>query len=45
MLSFSTWWPTPGIVPDQRLAPEFVWLWLALLAVVRLRGALSRRAR
>ncbi len=44
MLSFSTWWPTPGIVPDRRLAPEFVWLWLTLLAVVRLRGALSRRA-
>lgn len=43
MLSFSTWWPTPGIVPDRRLAPEFVWLWLLLLAAVRLRGALSCR--
>jgi hypothetical protein len=42
MLSFSTWWPTPGIVPDKRLAPEFVWLWLALLAAVGLRGRLSR---
>lgn len=31
-------------MPDRRLAPEFVWLWLTLLAVVRLRGALSRRA-
>lgn len=44
LLSFSTWWPTPGIVPDHRLAPEFVWLWIALLAIVRLRGALSVRA-
>ena len=42
MLSFSTWWPTPGIVPDARLAPEFVWLWLALLAVVARRGRLPR---
>lgn len=42
MLSFSTWWPTPGVVPDARLAPEFVWLWLALLAAVAWRGALSR---
>lgn len=44
LLSFSTWWPTPGIVPDRRLAPEFVWLWLALLALVRLRGEPSPRA-
>jgi hypothetical protein len=44
MLSFSTWWPTPGIVPDHRLAPEFVWLWLALLALVGWRGTLSPRA-
>jgi hypothetical protein len=44
MLSFSTWWPTPGIVPDARLAPEFVWLWLVLLALVAWRGHLSRTA-
>ena len=43
MLSFSTWWPTPGIVPDRRLAPEFVGLWLVLLAAVAWRGALSSR--
>jgi hypothetical protein len=42
MLSFSTWWPTPGIVPEARLAPEFVWLWLALLAVVAWAKRLSR---
>jgi len=42
MLSFSTWWPTPGIVPDHRLAPEFVWLWLAVLVVVAWRGRLAR---
>ena len=44
MLSFKEWWPTPGVLPDHRLAPEFVWLWLALLAAVGLGGALSRRA-
>ena len=43
MLSFTTWWPTPGILPDERLAPEFVWLWLVLLGALRLRGTLSRR--
>ena len=44
MLSFSTWWPTPAIVPDHRLAPEFVWLWLALLALVGVFGRLPRAA-
>ncbi len=44
MLSFSTWWPTPGIVPDNRLAPEFVGLWLVLLAAVAWRGNLSPRS-
>ncbi|MBK6453453.1 MAG: sulfatase-like hydrolase/transferase [Proteobacteria bacterium] len=43
-LSFRNWWPTPGILPDARLAPGFVWLWLLLLLVVAWRGALSRRA-
>ena len=43
MLSFSTWWPTPGIVPDKRLAPEFVGLWLVLLGLVAWRGNLSSR--
>lgn len=37
-LSFSTWWPTPGIVLDRRLAPEFVGLWLVVLALVAWRG-------
>jgi hypothetical protein len=41
MLSFRDWWPTPGILPDHRLAPEFVWLWLALLAIVAWRGRLT----
>jgi hypothetical protein len=41
MLSFRDWWPTPGILPDHRLAPEFVWLWLALLATVAWRGRLA----
>jgi hypothetical protein len=43
-LSFRNWWPTPGILPDARLAPGFVWLWLLLLLVVAWRGELSRRA-
>jgi len=44
MLSFRNWWPTPGILPDARLAPGFVWLWLLLLLAVAWRGALPRRA-
>jgi hypothetical protein len=44
MLSFSTWWPTPGVVLDRRLAPEFVWTWVLLLAWVAWRGGLSGRA-
>ena len=44
MLSFRDWWPTPGVLPDHRLAPEFVWLWLVLLALVAWRGSLSARA-
>jgi hypothetical protein len=43
-LSFSTWWPTPGVVLDHRIAPEFVWLWLLLLGWVGWRGALGPRA-
>lgn len=43
-LSFSTWWPTPGIVLDRRLAPEFVLLWLAVLALVAWRGRLGNWA-
>lgn len=44
MLSFRDWWPTPGVLPDHRLSPEFVWVWFVLLAVVAWRGALSRRS-
>jgi hypothetical protein len=42
-LSFTNWWPTPGILPDYRLAPEFVVLWLGLLAAVGWRGPPSPR--
>jgi hypothetical protein len=42
-LSFTNWWPTPAILPDYRLAPEFVALWLALLAAVSWRAPLSPR--
>jgi hypothetical protein len=31
LLSFGPWWPTPGVIPQARLAPEFVALWLLLL--------------
>ncbi len=44
LLSFSAWWPTPGVLPDARIAPEFVWLWVVLLALVAWRGVLSRRS-
>jgi hypothetical protein len=43
LLAFSAWWPTPGVVPDRRIAPEFVGLWLVLLALVAWRGALAPR--
>jgi hypothetical protein len=43
-LAFRNWWPTPGIVPDARLAPEFVALWLLLLALVTWRGVPTPRA-
>jgi hypothetical protein len=43
-LSYRNWWPTPAILPDAKLAPGFVWLWLILLLLVAWRGALSRRA-
>jgi len=40
-LSFSTWWPTPFVVLDARLAPEFVGLWVLVLGVVAWRGAVG----
>ena len=42
-LAFSSWWPTPAIVPDHRLAPEFLWLWLILLGIGFRRGTLPGR--
>src|SRR5262245_10319347 len=41
-LSFRDWWPTPGVLPDARLAPEFVGLWVLLMVVVAARGVVSR---
>lgn len=41
LLSFNNVWPTPAIVPDHRLAPEFVGLWLGLLLFVAKRGTPS----
>ena len=37
-LSFSTWWPTPFVVPDARIAPEFIGLWVLVLVLVSWRG-------
>ncbi len=42
-LSFENWWPTPAVVPDHRLAPEFVALWVLLLVAVKRWGEPSRR--
>ncbi|MCU0767189.1 MAG: sulfatase-like hydrolase/transferase [Gammaproteobacteria bacterium] len=42
-LSFNTWWPTPWVKPDARLAPELVALWLVLLVAVKVAGEVSRR--
>jgi hypothetical protein len=40
-LAFTSWWPTPAIVPDHRIAPEFVGLWLVVLGLVAWRGSMS----
>jgi hypothetical protein len=42
-LSFINWWPTVAILPDHRLAPEFVAAWLVLLVAVASRGPLPPR--
>lgn len=42
-VSFNNWWPTPAVIPDHRLAPELVVLWLVLLVAVQRRGAPSPR--
>lgn len=44
LLSANNLWPTPFIVPDHRLSPEFVGLWLALMAAVARYGRLPTRA-
>ena len=44
LLSFGPWWPTPGVVPQARLAPESVALWLLLLWLAARPRAPSRRA-
>jgi hypothetical protein len=42
-LGLRNWWPTPGVLPDHRLAPEFVAMWLLVLAAVAWRGRLGDR--
>jgi hypothetical protein len=43
LLSFGPWWPTPGVVPQARLAPEMVAVWLGLLALAARRQSPSPR--
>ncbi len=43
LLSFKNWRPTPAILPDLLLAPEWLGLWLGLLGWTAWRGPLSRR--
>ena len=43
-LSFSTWWPTPWVVLDARVAPEFIGLWVLVLVLVAWRGTLGQGA-
>lgn len=38
LLSLNNWWPTPAVWPDARLAPEFVYTWIVLLACVAIAG-------
>ena len=44
LLSFTAWWPTPAVLPDLRIAPEFVLLWLTVLLLVALRKSLLPRS-
>ncbi len=34
LLSMTNWWPTPFVKLDARVAPEFVFVWCGLLALV-----------
>ena len=42
-LSMTNWWPTPFVELDQRIAPEFVLLWVALLLLVWRRVVVGAR--
>lgn len=43
VLSFTSWWPTVGVLPDARIAPEFIGLWLIVILWLALRGRLPQR--
>jgi hypothetical protein len=43
LMSMTNWWPTPFVELDKRIAPEFVLLWVIVLALVLWRGGLSKR--
>jgi hypothetical protein len=44
LLAKRNWWPTPAVLPDHRLAPEAVALWVLLLVAVAAWRRLSPRA-
>jgi len=44
LLSLRNWWPTPGVLPDARLGPEFVVAWVLLLWWTAWRGPMGGRA-
>jgi hypothetical protein len=44
LTSFVNVWPTPLVRPDTRIGPEFVALWVILLALAALYGRIGHRA-
>ena len=44
LLSFTDWWPTPAVMPDRRIAPEFIVWWCLLLVWITIRGLPGRKA-
>lgn len=44
LLSFENWWPTPAVLPDSRMAPELVGIWVVLLGLAWRGRTLSLRA-
>jgi hypothetical protein len=43
-LSMTNWWPTPFVELDARIAPEFIYCWVGLLAWLAWKGSVGKRA-